>query len=185
MHIVADWSRIKPERSTCHGETHVILRGDGWRYPNIRRDGEGKEVCRIPPPPRGHRERAESTQYGDIVLKSPRPYKFATESILADLGFTDGLTPPYEKRFNGTELFRESVKNFYRSESLADRWLKGVMRIVSERLDRTNQGDDARYMARTHDFALAVADREYDAISRVDCGLAAALRRWGDANGDA
>ena len=59
------------------------------------------------------------------------------------------------------------------------------MGIVSERLDRTAPREAEGYMAHTHDFALAVADREYDAISRVDCDLAAALRKWDDANGDA
>ena len=58
------------------------------------------------------------------------------------------------------------------------------MGIVSEQLDRTTSREDAGYFARAHDFALAVADREYDAVSCVDCGLSAALRKRGDANGD-
>ena len=59
------------------------------------------------------------------------------------------------------------------------------MGIVSELLDRTTPREAAWRMAHARDFALVAADWEYDAISRADRQLAAALRKWGDANGDA
>ena len=43
--------------------------------------------------PRGPRSRSYSANYRDIVLEAVSPYKFATESSLAERGFTADRTP--------------------------------------------------------------------------------------------
>ena len=47
-------------------------------------------------------------------MQTAAPCKFAAESMLAEYGFPTDMTPPYEKRFNGTELRLGAIKNFYR-----------------------------------------------------------------------
>ena len=96
---------------------------------------------------------------------------------MADFGYSVDRKPPYEKRPGGAELWWGTVKNFYRFESAAERRSIGVAIVFSERLKRTSARGAARYRSHTNDFALAVADRHRDIISRVDSGLSAALRR--------
>ena len=136
-------------------------------------------------PPRGPRSRGGGKNYREIAMNVASSHRFAIDALLEERGFSSERTPPYEKRFNGTELWWASVKNFYRFASLDERKAKGVMGIVTERLGRTTPREAAGYMAHTSDFALAVAARNYDAISRVDCDLADALQKWDDARGKA
>ena len=147
--------------------------------------GEARKCVEDHLPPRGPKARGDAKNYRDIAMNVASSRRFAIDSILAEHGYSSDRTPPYEKRFNGTELWRASLKNFYRFASLGERKANGVMGIASERLGRTTPREAAGYMAHTNDFAIAVADRNYDAISRVDCDLAAALQKWGDARGDA
>ena len=157
----------------------------GVAFPITSTLGQARKCVEDHLPPRGPRARSDAKNYRDIAMNVASSRKFAIDSILAEHGFTSDRTHPYEKRFSGTELWWASVKNFYRFASLAERKEKGVMGIVSKRLGRTTPGEAAGYMAHANDFALAVTDRNYDAISRADCDLAAALRKWDDASGDA
>ena len=59
-------------------------------------------------------------------MKTASPCKFAAESMLAEYGFSTDATPPYEKRFSGTEIWRGAIKNFYRFPAASDRRDKGV-----------------------------------------------------------
>ena len=75
--------------------------------------------------------------------------------------------------------------DFYRFASGAERRRRGVAGIVCERLKRTTAREAAWYLSRANDFALAVAERQRDIISRADSDLAAALRRWDIERADA
>ena len=130
-------------------------------------------------PSRGATAKEASSKYRDIVLRTASPLKFEAWSILADLGYAADRTPPCEKRPNWAELWWDTVKNFYRVASDAERRDTGGSSTVSERLKRTSDREAAWYLSHTGDFALAVADRRYDVISRAAPDLYAALRGWG------
>ena len=130
--------------------------------------GRGRKCVEVHLPPRGPRARPEAAKYRDIVLKDDRPYKFATESIVAGRGFTEDRTPPYGKRLSGADLCWSSVKNFDRFASSTEREKrKGRIGIVPGQLDRTAQRG-IQDTCRTHDCVLSAADRDHDNISRVD-----------------
>ena len=116
-------------------------------------------------------------------MKTESPCKFAAESMLSDYGFATDRAPPYEQRFNGAELWRDEIKNFYIFSSASDRRDKGVAGLVLERTGRTWGREASGYITHTEDFALAVADRRYEMLKRVDSDLVAALRKWDHAQG--
>ena len=113
------------------------------------------------------------------------PLKFAAVSILVDFGYSADRSPPYKKRFIGTEHWLDTVENFYRSESDAERRRRGVSSIAIERMGRTIAREAAWYLSRTNDFALAEAGRQYDIISRANPNRGDSLRRWGSEKADA
>ena len=51
-------------------------------------------------------------------------------------------------------------------------------------MDRTSEREAAGYISHTNDFAVAVADRNYDVLSMIDADLIAALKKR-DASEDA
>ena len=116
-------------------------------------------------------------------MKTASPRKFAAESMLAEYGFATDRAPPYEKRFNGTELWWGAIKNFYRFPYAADRRDKGVAGLVLGRMGRTWGREDSCYITHTDDFAIAVTDRQYEMIIRADAAVVAALTKWGLAQG--
>ena len=50
-------------------------------------------------------------------------------------------------------------------------------------MGRTGSRESPCYISHTDDFALAVADRQYEMLIRVDADLVATLRKWGLAQG--
>ena len=139
-------------------------------------------VTERPPTFKG-REKGAARKYREIVMETASPCRFAAESLLAEYGFFTDRTPPYEKRFNGTELWWASVKNFYRFSSVSERKDKGVGGLVLGGMGRTSDREASGYITHTDDFALAVTDRDYDMLNRVDSDLAAALRKWDQSQG--
>ena len=115
----------------------LVLGALGVALPTNSTMGQARKCVEDHLPPRGPKARGGAENYRDIATNVAPSHRFAIDSILAEHGFSPDRTPPYEKRFNGTELWRASVKNFYRFASLDERKVKGVMGIVSERLGRT------------------------------------------------
>ena len=54
---------------------------------------------------------------------------------------------------------------------------KGTSAIILGRMDRTGEREAAGYISHTNDFAVDVADRNYDFLSMVDADLVAALKK--------
>ena len=73
------------------------------------------------------------------------------------------------------ELWRVFIKTNYRSTHPADRLAQGVSGLVRKRTDQTYEGEAAGYLAHTHEFALDIADKNYDEIATLDPDLATAL----------
>ena len=98
-------------------------------------------------------------------------------TLLAPYGHRADRTPPYEKRLNGTELWRAIIKTNYRSTHPADRLAQGVAGLIRKRMDRTHEREAAGYLAHTHKFALDIAEKNYDELATLDPDLATALAR--------
>ena len=77
------------------------------------------------------------------------------------------------------------IKNCYRSPASAERREKGgAAAIILGRMDRASEREAAGYISHTDDFAVTVADTNYDFLSMVDADLVAALKKR-DASEDA
>ena len=111
------------------------------------------------------------------------PEKFAIGEALGRYGHSSDKTPPYEKRPNGTELWCAAVKKCYRSASATERREKGTSSITLGRTNSTTEREAEGYISHAVDFAVAVADRNYDFLSMVDVDLVTALKKLDVRNG--
>ena len=93
--------------------------------------------------PRVPTEKEVSRNYRDIAMRAPSPLKCAEESILKDFGYSAHRAPPCGKRLSGTEIWRDTVGDFYRIASASERRDRGVSSISSERLNRTSDREAA------------------------------------------
>ena len=135
------------------------------------------------PPTFKAREKGAAQKYREVATKTASSRKFAAASMLAEYGFSTDRPPPYEKWFNGTELWWVAIKNYYRFPAASDRRDKGVAGPVLGRMGRAGSRESSGYISHTDDFPLAVADRQYEVLIRVDADLVASLRKLGLAHG--
>ena len=59
---------------------------------------------------------------------------------------------------------------------------KGTSAIILGRMDRTGEREAAGYISHTNDFAVDVADRDYDFLRSVGVDLVTALKKRGARN---
>ena len=110
------------------------------------------------------------------------PEKFDIEESLARYGHSADRAPPCERRPNGAELWWAAVRNFYRSASATERRGKGGASILLGRANRDEGREAACFVSHTNDFAVDVADRNYDFLTMVDVDLVTAAKKWGARN---
>ena len=129
------------------------------------------------PPTFKAREKGAAQKYREVATKTASSRKFAAASMLAEYGFSTDRPPPYEKWFNGTELWWVAIKNYYRFPAASDRRDKGVAGLALGGMWRAGGREASGYIPHTDDFALAVADRQSEMLIRADADLEAALRK--------